>query len=168
MAGWYAVQTKPHREDVAAENLEAQDFEVLIPRMWGRRKLHGAVMPVPVPLFRQFLFARVDLDDRRWRAINSTRGVKGILQLGGERPVAIPDMVMLELQRRCMEGPIEDTAGALRPFLVGEPVVVTEGPFTSSEGIVKEVTRKRVLVLLSVLGRQSVVYLDPSSITRAS
>lgn len=68
--GWAVINTQPHREHIAVENLQRQDFIPYCPLI--RRHLRHArrVTDVLRPLFPGYLFVRVNPDIERWRPIS--------------------------------------------------------------------------------------------------
>jgi transcriptional antiterminator RfaH len=165
-SSWLAVQTQPHRfgsETRAVLNLERQGFEAFCPRyrmsVWPADRADR-------PLFPRYVFARVDLDAEEWRPILGTLGVQDLVW-AGDRPGVVPDSVLAEIKARCLvhrRGII-----IIRPPTIpaGAPVVVTDGPFASFNGIFEcEDDQQRVWVLLSLFGRECRISTSPENIRR--
>lgn len=167
-ASWFAVQTKPQAEMVAATNLRRQHFDTWVPQVWERRRRHGQVIPVCVALFANYVFAEVDLDNDAWRSINGTRGVKRMLQFGDARPYPMPDRTVADLRRRVGDGPIDeaDLDDAMRPLLPGDEVVIEAGTFASFGGRIVSTAAGRAKVLLAFFGRQTEAELDSADLRR--
>ena len=85
---WFAVNTQPQREELAALHLLDQGHQVFLPRharlVRHARKLEQRV----TALFPGYLFVRLDPERARWRAVNGTRGVRAILS-DGDRPLPV-------------------------------------------------------------------------------
>ena len=78
---WYAVQTQPNRENLALAHLERQGFDVWLPHIERIIRHARQVKSVRRPLFPGSIH-QLDLEKARWRAINSTVGVKNIVSCG--------------------------------------------------------------------------------------
>jgi transcriptional antiterminator RfaH len=83
-----ACRTQSQREAFAAGHLEARGFEVFLPRNETRRAVQ--------PLFLGYIFVRI-VD--RWRAIERTFGVLGLIKFG-ETPARVPDREIEALRAR--------------------------------------------------------------------
>ena len=79
---WAAVNTQPHREALAIEHLQRQNFECYCPMVRKSvrhaRKQHEVLRP----LFPGYLFVAIDPDIHRWRPILSTIGVRTLVRCG--------------------------------------------------------------------------------------
>lgn len=151
MMSWFAVQTQPHKENLAAQELRNQGFEVYLPRYQKLRRHAGRAEIVAAPLFPRYLFAGIDLEVQRWRSVNGTRGVSGLVMFG-EKPVPVPDPVIAEIRGR------EDELGFIRlnrpAFRRGQALRIIEGPMTDTEALFEEaVDGNRAILLVSLLGR---------------
>src|SRR3546814_9952853 len=83
MTTWFAVYTQPHKELLAAQHLRNQDFEVYLPQYQKLSRRAGkAPGVIAAPLFPRYLFAGIDTETQRWRSVNGTRGVLGLVMFG--------------------------------------------------------------------------------------
>ena len=151
MIAWFAVYTQPAKEAFAAQELRNQGFEVYLPRYQKLRRHAGRTDIVAAPLFPRYLFAGIDLDAQRWRSVNGTRGVVGLV-MSGDRPMPVPEPVMAEIRGR------EDENGFIqlnRPsFRQGEALRIVEGPMADTQALFEEaVDSNRAILLVSLLGR---------------
>src|SRR5580704_3146193 len=78
-ACWYAVYTKPRRELRAQVQLSIQGFRTFLPRFRKTVRHARKLMTVSAPFFDRYLFVALDLDHDRWRSINGTFGVTGLV-----------------------------------------------------------------------------------------
>ena len=163
MQQWFAIKTKARREQLAAEHLERQDFEVFLPRISLSKQRRGRWQTVVEALFPGYLFVHLDLDSQNVAPIRSTRGVLGLVRLGGEVR-AVPDGIIDDLRARQIDGSIE-----LRPvFKPNDPVILVDGPMAGLNAVFKAQTGlERVTILLEILGRTNVVTVSPQQIISA-
>lgn len=166
MKSWYAVYTQPHRESVAREHLERQGFEVFAPLYIKRRRHARRVEDVPAPLFPRYIFAAFDAADAGWRVIRSTRGVVDLVRSGTD-PVPVPASILKGISSRFDENGFVVLArdAGLVP---GARVRIEAGPFAEYEAIFQtERDDERVVVLLSLLGREVVAELPTHTVAPA-
>lgn len=80
---WYTIQLLPQLRQTAATNLSRQGFEAFFPllRLRITRKKETIV-----PLFKGYAFVHLDLDEDRWRSVNGTYGVVGLIPKHLVRP----------------------------------------------------------------------------------
>lgn len=152
MISWYAVQTKPHSEGRALDNLLRQGYGAYLPR--ARVELSHARRRQIVlrPLFPRYLFAGLDRASMPWRPILSTFGVTDLVRAGGE-PAPVPAPIIAALQEREAAGAFDRT-GRSATLRLGDLVRVTSGAFEDMIGRLVELREKdRIVVLLDFLGR---------------
>ncbi|MFN3399498.1 MAG: transcription termination/antitermination protein NusG [Ferrovibrio sp.] len=148
---WYTVYTQPGKETLAAQHLRNQGFETYFPQYQKMRRHAGRTDIVAAPLFPRYIFAGIDLDQQRWRAVRGTRGVVGLVMFG-DRPTPVPHEVLAEIRAR------ENETGfvQLNPpaFQRGQALRIVEGPMSDTQAIFEEqVDGNRAILLVSLLGR---------------
>ena len=149
-AGWIVVNTHPHREPLAIENLERQQFEAYCPMIAKRRTHARRTETVLRPLFPGYLFVRGDAQLLRWRPILSTYGVRRIAQTG-EQPSFIDNEFIATLKAREIDGAI---VRPHTPYQVGQKVSIVTGAFDGLVATIIEMDEKdRLLVLLNFMNR---------------
>lgn len=150
MADWYAVQTKPRKEQVALANLSRQDYETFLPMISVQRRRRGRWREIAEPLFPGYLFTRLDLRLENTAPIRSTRGVTGLVRFGGE-PRPVPAGIIRGLQEAGA-----GRGGFIRPEQVlnaGDPVEIVAGPLAGLRGIfLANSGVERVQILLDLVG----------------
>ena len=87
---------------------------------------------VRAPLFPRYLFVTMDMALDRWRAIASTIGVTHLV-CQGERPAAVPEGVVEELQARAGDDGMIAAEPRI-PFKKGEPLQVLSGALADRIG----------------------------------
>lgn len=151
MIAWFAVYTQPGKESLAAQHLQNQSFGVYLPRYQKLRRHAGRAEIVAAPLFPRYLFAGIDTDAQRWRSVNGTRGVIGLV-MSGDKPIPVPEPVIAEIRSR------EDDKGFIqlnRPqFQRGQALRIVDGPMSDTQALFEEaVDGNRAILLVSLLGR---------------
>ena len=163
MKRWYVVYTHAGNEAMAEGQLARQNFVTYLPKYRKERRHGRRVTEITVPLFPRYIFVELDLDAQRWRAVNSTYGVRHIVCMG-ERPGALPENVIPEIKKR----EADDGHVALtyrEPFRKGEVVQITAGPLADQVGLFESTDDdQRNIVLLSLLGREVPVRVGSESL----
>ena len=144
---WYVVQTQAHREHLAAEHLARQGFDVFFPRQ--RRMVRHArrLTEKLAGYFPGYLFVSLDLDAQRWRSVNGTVGVRGLI-MGADRPAAAPLGLVEALRAQA------DDRDCLAPppdYGPGDRVRLLSGPFADLVGTLDRLeglARVRILIEL--------------------
>ena len=145
---WYAIYTKPRREDPVAFQLRNIGIEVLNPRLKSQKYKNNKFHEVIEPFFPCYLFANFE-KDRYSHLITYTRGVRYIV--GKNNPITVRDEIINAIK----EGMEEDNIIIVKPqnFKQGDRVFIREGPFKDFYGIFEREIRgsERVMILLSAL-----------------
>jgi len=159
---WYCARTKAKHEHIAAANLRKNlNMEVFHPRLRIERATRRGVMRLSEPLFPCYIFFRCLIDEKLGE-IQRTSGISTVVHFARRIP-RIADLVIEEL-KECFEGletlTVEDR---LSP---GDEVVVVDGAFSGMHAFVLRVmpARRRVQVLLDVLGRPTPAEVDENSV----
>lgn len=163
---WYALRTKPRKEDVVWKQILDREVEVFYPRM--------RVNPVNPrskkvqPYFPGYMFVKLDLDIAGLTAFQWMPHTTGLVSFGGE-PSTVPENLIHAIRERVEE--ISAAGGIVFDGLKhGDKVVIDHGPFEGYEAIFD--TRlpgtERVRVLLELLNnrRQLPIEMDASKIRK--
>ncbi|MBN1124697.1 MAG: UpxY family transcription antiterminator [Sedimentisphaerales bacterium] len=160
---WYAVKTYSYREFVVAELLAAQQIAYYLPETSERRRWADRMKTIRIPLFRNYLFVRVDpLQENFWQVLN-TRGVARILGNDqGPLPVASTEIEaisrMLEVG---MSITISDT------FHKGDRVRILSGPLKDMEGLfVRENGKYQFAIQIELLGQMVLLEVDQAIVEK--
>lgn len=152
---WFAIQTKPARENFAATNVTALGIECFLPKVRMERCTHSLAQVVIKPLFSGYLFARF-CPARCMDLVRCARGVLRVL-CSGRLPIPLRDEVILDIQSRLSDdGFIKLVHKRLQP---GDQITVEQGPF---QGLIGTVEReaddgKRVTLLLETIHHARVI-----------
>jgi transcriptional antiterminator RfaH len=149
---WVAINTHPHREQVAVENLARQQFNVYCPTELRRVRHARRVQDVTRPIFPGYIFAEVAPDLAHWRSILSTYGVRAVIRYG-DRPAFVEAGFIEGLRAREIDGVI---AKPVTPYKVGQEILLNGGPFDGLIATIVEMKEKDRLVLLMRLLSQDV------------
>ncbi|MDX2307196.1 MAG: transcription termination/antitermination NusG family protein [Hyphomicrobium sp.] len=157
-SGWIVVNTQPHRERIAVENLELQDFAVYLPLI--RRTVRHARREKQVtrPLFPGYIFVARSPEVPVWRPILSTIGVRNVVRFGSA-PSLLDDAFVAALKDREVDGAIPQPEPV---FKAGDNVRISDGPLTGHVAEIVQVDeRRRVTLLMSLLNRPVRVQVAP-------
>jgi len=146
---WYAVSTKPHRENQAELHIKQCGIECFLPLLKESKIIRRTRKTVIEPLFPGYLFARFDLD-KHCRAVSYATGVRKIVEFGSG-PVELDATMIDAIKERVSDGYV--TLMPVRP-MYGQIVHIKGGPLAGLEAVfIREMTdRNRVLLLLNTLG----------------
>jgi transcriptional antiterminator RfaH len=161
---WYCARTQPKHEHIAAANLHQRlGLEVFHPRLRLERATCRGPVRVIESLFPCYIFVRCQLK-AQLDNIRYVGGISSLVHFGQQIP-SVPDDVVEEL-RQCFEA--EEPMAVQDHFRAGSEVVVAEGAFLGSRGIVVRSipARQRVQILLDFLGRTTLTEVDRKSLIR--
>jgi transcriptional antiterminator RfaH len=164
---WYALRSKPRKEDVVWRQARMQGFEMFYPRL----RVHP-VNPRSrkvLPYFPGYLFVHADLDQVGISVFQWMPHSLGLVTFGNE-PAIVPENLIHELARR-VEALAEAGGELFEGLKQGDTVRISDGPFRGYEAIfdARLPGSERVRVLLELLGsqRKVPVELNASQIQRA-
>lgn len=145
---WHVIYTLPRMEAVAQGQLDRQGFEVFFPRIWETRRHARKTETVRAFMFPRYGFAFFDPERDRWRSINGTIGVSGLV-MARERPQPVPQGVVEAMVEATAADGITVVDYDLKQ---GDPVRLISGPFSGGLGVLERLDgRGRVALLLSVM-----------------
>lgn len=159
---WYAVRSKPRREEFAQDQLIRRGVETFLPRVVEHTR--GA-QPLVGPLFPGYLFARISLESQ-FTSVIWAPGVHNMVAFG-DAPIAVEAEVIDFLVARCGA---EGVVRRMPSFAEGDVVRVVSGPLEGLMGIVQcgASGRERVRVLMQLLRRNTQVSLPAASLQHES
>ena len=162
---WYAMRSKPNKEEFLAGQLEAYGVEVFFPRL--RTTPVNPRSRKVRPFFPNYLFVHVDLDEVNVSILRWMPGASSLVSFDGE-PASVPDPLIAALERQLdlLNAAARQQTNDLKP---GDLVAIVDGPFAGYEAIfdARLSGQDRVRVLLNFLqARQVPVDLQSRQIRR--
>jgi len=161
MTYWYAVNSKPHRERQAEQNLLRLGVETFCPLLKQSKVIRRVRQTVIRPLFPGYLFAKFDASCHL-RAVAYAGGVSRIVTFGGT-PAVVDEAMIDSVKNRLQHGYAVAPSHRLKP---GQVVTIQEGPLYGIEAVFEREMddQERVVLLLRTLAYQARVVMPMSHV----
>jgi transcriptional antiterminator NusG len=155
------------REQAEQKGLADQFEEVLVPTEEVVEVNLGDKVSSERKFFPGYVLVKMELTAETWHLVKNPAKVTGFLGGGGRgRPVPMSDAEAMHIKRQVQEG-VERPKPSIT-FEIGEQARVSDGPFTSFNGVVEEVDEEkaRIKVAVSIFGRATPVELEYSQVEK--
>lgn len=159
---WLAVYTRPRWEKKVNQLLIEKGLESYCPLNKVRRKWSDRVKVVEEPLFKSYVFVKVNDEDRS--AVRMTNGAINFVYWNG-KPAVIKEKEITAIRRFLDE--YENVEARPVDLKVNQRVRITSGTMMDNEGKVLDVRHKTVKVAIDSLGYILVAYIDRTKLTSA-
>jgi transcriptional antiterminator NusG len=159
-SGFESKVVESIKEQAQQKGLKDKFEEVLVPTEEVMEMRRGSRVSSKRKFFPGYVLVKMDMTDEAWHLVNNTPKVTGFL--GGSRGGATPvsENEMNRILHQVKEGTERPRPSVT--FEVGERVRVSDGPFTSFNGMVEDVDEEktRLKVSVSIFGRATPVELE--------
>ena len=148
-AKWYVVHTYSGYENkvkadiektIENRNLQDQILEVLIPLQTVVEEKNGEKKQVQKKMFPAYVLINMIMNDQTWYVVRNTRGVTGFVG-PGSKPVPLTEEEIANM------GFLAEAEAS--PFSIGDHVIVTEGVWQDTDGVVQEVHPAKQMAVIT-------------------
>lgn len=146
MKYWYALYTKPHKEQQVCSFLESKGLETYLPTVKMRKNGNIKV----TPFFSCYLFVRVDPSNGHF-SLRWTPGLRRVVSFG-DQPAVVEDNVVSFLRQRLAK--MQQSGYEAHWFKPGDRVVIASGPLRDFEAVFERglSSGQRARILVDFLG----------------
>ena len=173
---WYIVHAYSGFEKKVAEaimekakskNIEESFSEIIVPTEEVVEVKKGKKRNAERKFFPGYVLTKMEMNDETYHMVKALPKVSGFLGHIRGKPSAVSEN---EINKILQD--IEDGITKPKPsitFEVGEQVRVSDGPFTSFNGLIEEIDeeRSRVKVSVSIFGRSTPVELEYTQVEKS-
>jgi transcription antitermination factor NusG len=143
---WFAIYTRPKNEKKVAEQLFKLGIDVYCPMVTQMKQWSDRKKKVESPLISSYVFVNLDEKDR-----NTVFEVHGIVRylywLGKPAVVQDHEIALLKDNLKGILSSVE--VQGLQP---GDSLIISKGPFQGKEGVVSQVEKNKIRLILKELG----------------
>ncbi len=155
---WYLAYTKPRQEQIALNNLQQQGFDAYLPLYKKFKKTEQGPVALFEPMFPRYILLRPGKPEQSLSVVRSTKGIASLVRFGFE-PAQIQDELVQRI-RQLEQDRNQANLQELGNLKAGQTVRLQHTALGGIQGLVQNVSSKRVAVLLEILGRPMVVELE--------
>ena len=167
-ARWYVVHTYSGYENkvkldiektIENRNLRDQILEVVILMESVEEEKGDSKKVVTRKLLPAYILIHMVMNDDTWYVVRNTRGVTGFVG-PGSKPVPLSDE---DVEKMMSMNAVQES-----PFKIGDSVIVTDGVWEDTVGVVQSVNDSRRIVTINVnmFGRETPFEIDFASVKK--
>jgi transcription termination/antitermination protein NusG len=144
--------------EIKHNNLEEKIDEILVPSEQITEMKEGKKRTRTKIMFPGYMLIHMIYDKETRHLIQNTPGVTSFVGRKAEPVPLKPE----EAERIIGKSKASERERSHIPFSIGDPIKVTDGPFTDFTGFVEEINeeKNKVKVMVSIFGRSTPVELD--------
>ncbi|MFZ2283481.1 MAG: UpxY family transcription antiterminator [Lutibacter sp.] len=143
---WHVIYTKPRNEKKVADKLAQSGIQVYCPMVTQIKQWSDRKKKTETPLIPSYVF--VNIAEKNRNDVFEVHGVVRYLFWLG-KPAIVRDEEILALQEGLKETVSEVE---IADYKTGDIISIATGPFKGKEGIVKEVKKNKIQLVLKELG----------------
>lgn len=143
---WFAIYTRPKNEKKVAEQLLKIGIEAYCPVVTQMKQWSDRKKKVESPLISSYVF--VNLEEKKRNTVFEVHGIVRYLYWLG-KPAIIQDHE-INLLKHNLKGIL--TSVEVEGIQPGDSLTITKGPFQGKEGIVSQVEKNKIRLVLKELG----------------
>lgn len=143
---WFAIYTKPKNEKKVVEGLEKIGVEVYCPMITQVKQWSDRKKKVEMPLINSYVFVNI-ADKNRNIVFNVPGIVRYLFWLG--KPAVIQDQE-IEVLKDGLKGILNNVE--VQGIQPGDILTISKGPFQGKEGIVSQIEKNKIRLVLKELG----------------
>ena len=177
---WYVIRCSSGKEKKAKKHIESeiekQNLSELVSRLIipTRKEVYvksGKKVSRDVNYYPGYVLIEANLNVEIQHIIKETSGVLSILggktKDGKDKPEPLRNDEIKKILGK-IDDSLDESEGTKLNFVIGENVVISDGPFTNFNGTVEEINedKKRVKVAIKIFGRKTPVELEFSQIIK--
>ena len=167
-AKWYVVHTYSGYENkvkldientIKNRGLQDQILEVMVPMQEVVEEKDGKEKQSQKKLFPAYVLVNMIMNDQTWYVVRNTRGVTGFVG-PGSKPVPLSQEEFDNMQSLVA---VDDA-----PFSIGDHVIITEGVWQDTDGVVRKVypAKEMAVIVIDMFGRDTPVEIDFSGLKK--
>jgi len=143
---WFAIYTRPKNEKKVVEGLEKLGIEVYCPMVTQIKQWSDRKKKVEMPLINSYVF--VNIEDKNRNIVFEVSGVVRYLFWLG-KPAVIQEQE-IEALKASLKGIL--SAVEVNGIQPGDSLTISKGPFQGKEGVVSQVDKNKIRLVLKELG----------------
>ena len=143
---WFAIYTRPKNEKKVVEGLEKIGVEVYCPMITQVKQWSDRKKKVETPLINSYVF--VNLEENNRNIVFEVPGVvRYLFWLGKPAIIQEQDIQVLKDSLKGIIASIE-----IKGMQPGDVITIPTGPFQGKEGIISQVVKNKIRLVLKELG----------------